>query len=152
MLGLERRTSTVQHTITEEMVGLFGQLSGDLNPLHFDNEFAERTRFGGRIVHGMLYTSFVSEALYKLGLSDECVIFGDLYVRFIEAVRIGDTITARATMIGMDKIMHVVECELTNQKNEIVSRCKTKVLIEKLKEKKTKLQVVSQTDAAEQVA
>ena len=44
--------------ITESMVEKFSNLSGDLNPLHMDNEFAESSLFKKRIVHGMLLSSF----------------------------------------------------------------------------------------------
>jgi len=46
--------------ITEVDVAFFGLVSGDLNPLHFDEELASRTKFGGRVVHGALTTSLVS--------------------------------------------------------------------------------------------
>ena len=44
--------------ITESMVEKFSNLSGDLNPLHMDNQFAESSSFKKRIVHGMLLASF----------------------------------------------------------------------------------------------
>ena len=44
--------------ITASMVEKFSNLSGDLNPLHMDNEFAESSSFKKRIVHGMLLASF----------------------------------------------------------------------------------------------
>ena len=44
--------------ITESMVEKFSNLSGDLNPLHMDDKFAESSSFNKRIVHGMLLASF----------------------------------------------------------------------------------------------
>ena len=49
--------------ITESMVEKFSNLSGDLNPLHMDNEFAELSSFNKRIVHGMLLASFFSQLI-----------------------------------------------------------------------------------------
>ena len=49
--------------ITESMVDKFSTLSGDLNPLHMDNEFAESSLFKKRIVHGMLLSSFFSQLI-----------------------------------------------------------------------------------------
>jgi acyl dehydratase len=49
--------------ITESMVEKFSNLSGDLNPLHMDNEFAESSSFNKRIVHGMLLVSFFSQLI-----------------------------------------------------------------------------------------
>ena len=47
--------------ITESMVEKFSNLSGDLNPLHMDNTFAESSSFKKRIVHGMLLSTFFSQ-------------------------------------------------------------------------------------------
>ena len=49
--------------ITASMVEKFSNLSGDLNPLHMDNEFAESSLFKKRIVHGMLLSSFFSQLI-----------------------------------------------------------------------------------------
>ena len=49
--------------ITESMVEKFRNLSGDLNPLHMDNKFAESSSFNKRIVHGMLLASFFSQLI-----------------------------------------------------------------------------------------
>ena len=49
--------------ITESMVEKFSNLSGDLNPLHMDNQFAESSSFKKRIVHGMLLASFFSQLI-----------------------------------------------------------------------------------------
>jgi len=49
--------------ITESMVTKFSNLSGDLNPLHMDNKFAESSSFNKRIVHGMLLASFFSQLI-----------------------------------------------------------------------------------------
>jgi 3-hydroxybutyryl-CoA dehydratase len=49
--------------ITASMVEKFSNLSGDLNPLHMDNEFAESSSFKKRIVHGMLLASFFSQLI-----------------------------------------------------------------------------------------
>ena len=49
--------------ITESMVEKFSNLSGDLNPLHMDNKFAESSSFNKRIVHGMFLASFFSQLI-----------------------------------------------------------------------------------------
>jgi len=49
--------------VTEKMVEDFAKVSGDYNPLHFDDSFASGTKFGKRIVHGMLLASFISSIL-----------------------------------------------------------------------------------------
>ena len=49
--------------ITKSMVEEFGNFSGDLNPLHMDDEFAESSPFKKRIVHGMLLSAFFSQLI-----------------------------------------------------------------------------------------
>ena len=49
--------------ITESMLDEFSKFSGDLNPLHMDDEFAGSSTFGKRIVHGMLLASFFSQLI-----------------------------------------------------------------------------------------
>ena len=46
--------------ITQSMVDDFAKISGDFNPIHMNEEFAKSTKFGGKIVHGMLLASFLS--------------------------------------------------------------------------------------------
>lgn len=76
-------------TIKEVDVQMFGLLSGDLNPVHFDEEIAGKTRFGGRVVHGMLTTSLVSSAVARMpGL----IVLLENYFKYTAPVRIGDTV------------------------------------------------------------
>jgi 3-hydroxybutyryl-CoA dehydratase len=49
--------------ITEKMVQQFGEMCGDFNPIHFDEEYAKTTRFGRRIAHGMILGALFSRAL-----------------------------------------------------------------------------------------
>ena len=55
----EKASFTVK--ITKEMVEIFAQLSGDFNPLHMDDTYAEKTKFGKRVCHGMLLSSLFSQ-------------------------------------------------------------------------------------------
>src|SRR2546423_10603929 len=57
------QSETYTRTITEADVQQFGAVSGDLNPLHFDEEYAKTTLFRGRIAHGMLSLSYISTVL-----------------------------------------------------------------------------------------
>ncbi len=49
--------------VTDEFVRKFADVSGDYNPIHLDEEFAKKTRFGRRIAHGMLSGAFISAVL-----------------------------------------------------------------------------------------
>ncbi len=87
-------------SIHEIDVELFGLVSGDLNPVHFDEEFASKTRFGGRVVHGMLTTSFVSAAVARL---PGTVVLLETYFRYKAPVRIGDTVRVEGTVVEIDE-------------------------------------------------
>ncbi|TFG11175.1 hypothetical protein EU537_13125, partial [Candidatus Thorarchaeota archaeon] len=56
-------SAEVSHTMTEEDILAFGELSGDFNPLHFDEEWAGKTMFKGRIAHGLLTAAFISTVI-----------------------------------------------------------------------------------------
>ena len=81
-------------TITETDVVLFAGITGDLNPAHVDQVWAQASRFGGRIAHGMLSASFISTVL-AMKLPGPGTIYLSQNLRFTGPVRIGDTVTAR---------------------------------------------------------
>jgi Acyl dehydratase len=83
-------------TISEEDVDSFAAASGDTNPLHLDDEFAEDTRFRGRIAHGTLVGGLISAALARVpGL----VIYLSQDLEFHSPVRIGDRVTAECEIV-----------------------------------------------------
>lgn len=90
-----------KHTVSEEDVRLFAQVSGDHNPLHMDEEYAAKTQFGGRIAHGALTASYIS-ALLGNDMPGPGSIFTGLELRFRRPVRIGDEVTARAEVIELN--------------------------------------------------
>src|SRR5579862_4367289 len=80
-------------TVTEADIKSFGAVSGDTNPVHFDEAFARATPFKGRIAHGVLAASYISTVL-GMELPGPGTIFVGLNIRFKAPVRIGDTVTA----------------------------------------------------------
>ena len=83
-------------TISDNDVKQFAAASGDTNPLHLDDEFAEETRFRGRIAHGTLVGSLISAALARLpGLT----IYLSQDLEFHNPVRIGDRLTAACEIV-----------------------------------------------------
>jgi 3-hydroxybutyryl-CoA dehydratase len=81
-------------TVTETDVVMFAGITGDLNPAHIDQVWAESSRFGGRIAHGMLSASFISTVL-AMKLPGPGTIYLSQSLRFTGPVKIGDTVTAR---------------------------------------------------------
>jgi 3-hydroxybutyryl-CoA dehydratase len=88
-------------TVSERDVTLFGEISGDTNPVHFDDGFAKNTIFKGRIAHGLLSASYISTVL-GMKMPGPGTIFLSLTTRFTAPVRIGDTVTAICTVREVD--------------------------------------------------
>lgn len=102
-------------TVTEQDVMLFGEVSGDLNPVHFDEEFARKTIFRGRIAHGVLCLSYISTVL-GMKMPGPGTIFISANSRFKAPVRIGDTVTTTCTV-----------AEVTPEKRRVQFDCLCKV-------------------------
>jgi 3-hydroxybutyryl-CoA dehydratase len=91
---------TFRKTVAESDVYLFAGVTGDFAPNHVDEQLMAGTRYGGRIAHGVLvlgYTSTASTRMAEL-LGGHAVSLGFDRVRFVAAVRIGDTVTVRYTL------------------------------------------------------
>lgn len=90
-------SESLARTVTERDVELFGEVSGDRNPVHFDEDFARRTVFRGRIAHGVLSLAYVSTVL-GMQMPGPGTIFLSSTARFKAPVRIGDTVTTVCTV------------------------------------------------------
>ena len=129
--------ATFTKTITEADILMFGAASGDMYPLHFNEELAKKTPFGGRIAHGVLTTGLVSTVtgspLQGQGTCDCCL--RDIYSKFVAPVRPGDTVTATATLTEILTERRIVKMDVvcTNQRGETVltGYASIKVLISK---------------------
>ena len=95
-------TAEFSKTISESDVYLYAGVTGDLNPAHINEEYAKKTFFKTRIVHGMLVGGLISTVL-----STKLPGPGSIYIRqelnFLAPVRIGDTVTARVEIADMDR-------------------------------------------------
>lgn len=89
------RSAELSRTVTEADLVLFAGVTGDFNPLHVDETAAARSRFGGRIAHGMLSAGLISAVLGRKLPGPGCVYVSQS-LRFTGPVRPGDTVTARA--------------------------------------------------------
>ena len=79
----------------------FAEVSGDNNPVHLDAAYAETTQFGGRIAHGMLSAAYIS-AVIGTRLPGPGSIYLSQSLRFRRPVKIGDVVTARATIASLE--------------------------------------------------
>jgi 3-hydroxybutyryl-CoA dehydratase len=90
-------TSIFAKTVTEADIVMFAGVSGDTNPVHINQLFAEGTMFKGRIAHGMLSASFISTVV-GTSLPGPGCIYINQSLRFRAPVKAGDTVVARATV------------------------------------------------------
>ena len=90
-------SATIHNVVTDRHVQLFAEATGNSNPVHFDEEFARKTVFRGRVAHGVLSVGFIS-ALIGTRLPGEGTIFVSASIVFKSPVRIGDTVTTICTV------------------------------------------------------
>lgn len=90
-------TALYAKTITDADIVLFAGISGDVNPVHLNHEFATETMFEGRIAHGMLSASFISTVI-GTKLPGPGAIYLAQNLKFKAPVRSGDTVQARVTV------------------------------------------------------
>jgi 3-hydroxybutyryl-CoA dehydratase len=91
---------SIHNTVSEQDVTDFARVSGDYNPLHMDDAYAQTTQFKGRIAHGALTASYIS-AILGNDLPGPGAVFMELNLKFVRPVRIGDTVTSTAEVIEM---------------------------------------------------
>jgi acyl dehydratase len=107
--------------LTEEHVKGFAELSGDYNPPHFDQVFAEGTPFGRLVVQGGLTTGLL-HALVAMDLPGPGTVFMSQDWKFTAPVFIGDTITAEAEVLSVHESKPVTNLAMTvrRQDGEVV--------------------------------
>jgi 3-hydroxybutyryl-CoA dehydratase len=109
-LGL---SAEYRKTITETDVVLFAGISGDNNPMHIDEEYAAKTRFEGRIAHGMLSASLIS-TIIGTRLPGAGAIYMGQNLKFLKPVKIGDTVMALVTVLELfqekQRVRLLTEC------------------------------------------
>lgn len=99
-------------TLTAEHVASYARLTGDYNPLHFDEAFAARTKFQRLVVQGGLTTG-VLHALVAMDLPGPGSVFLSQSWKFTAPVFIGDTITAEAEVVSVHESKPVCQLRIT---------------------------------------
>jgi len=93
-------SAQISKMITEEVINDFARSTGDFNPIHLDQSYAEKTTFKGRIAHGLLSVGLLSTVLGNI-LPGHGTIYLSQEVKFLAPVKIGDTLTARVEVIEL---------------------------------------------------
>jgi 3-hydroxybutyryl-CoA dehydratase len=123
-------TFSKSRVVTDELIRAFAEVSGDHNPIHLDEEFASRTRFGKRIAHGMLSGAFIS-AVLGYEFRERKIVYLSQTMKFTAPVFIGDTVTTTATVknIRREKGIVTLETICTKQDGTVVVAGQAMVMI-----------------------
>ena len=118
---------TFRKTVSESDVYLFAGITGDLSPNHVDEEFMKSSPYGGRIAHGALLVGYMSGC--STDIVDKCVSMqtyqpvslGYDKIRFLNGVRIGDTIQLDYKITSVDEAKNRTIADITihNQRSEL---------------------------------
>ena len=114
------QTATMTRTVSEADITVFAAVSGDNNPVHLDEAFAQTTLFKGRIAHGMLSAAYIS-AVIGTQLPGPGAIYLSQAMKFRRPVRPGDQLRIEVDIVqlrntvcrikGVAKVDDVVVCE-----------------------------------------
>lgn len=123
------QSARLLRTLTLDDIKAFAAVSGDTNPAHLNEEYANDTLFHGVIAHGMWGGSLIS-ALLGTQFPGPGTIYLEQVLHFTKPVRIGDTLTVTATVTAKDDAKKRVEldCTVSNQKGDRVLHGTARVL------------------------
>ena len=113
--------ATRRLTLTSDHVKTFAALTGDYNPLHFDEAFTAKTKFKHLVVQGGLTTGLL-HALVAMDMPGPGSVFLSQNWKFTAPVFIGDTITAEAEVLSVHPLKPVTQLriKITRQNEETV--------------------------------
>ncbi len=120
---------TFTKTLTDRDIALFGDTSGDINPMHFDEEYASSTIFKGRVAHGIWSAGLISTCIGTVMPGPGSIYMGQ-ELAFKLPVRIGDTLTASVTVKEKNERRKfvVIDCQVRNQHGKVVVSGDAKVM------------------------
>ena len=120
---------TFSKTLTERDIVLFGETSGDINPMHFDEDYASKTMFEGRIAHGIWSAGLISTCIGTV-MPGPGSVYMSQELAFKLPVKIGDTLTATVTVKEKNerRSFVVIDCPVRNQYVKVVVAGDAKVM------------------------
>lgn len=116
-------TESFEVTVTEEMLDSFKSITGDVNPLHNDEDFAKGKGHPGRVAYGMLTASFLS-TLAGVYMPGERSLIQQVAIKFAKPVYIGDKLTVTGEVVELNDTVQRIELKVTivNHENKKVLR------------------------------
>jgi acyl dehydratase len=109
--------------VTKRDIELYTEITGDRNPLHYDERAAQQSTFGGLIVQGGV-TSGILNAIVAEDLPGPGSVFLSMDLKFVKAVYVGDEITGtvEVTSVREDKPICAIAFKVTNQRGDVSQR------------------------------
>ena len=117
-------------TITADMLASFKTITGDINPLHNDEDFAKSKGHPGRVAFGMLTASFLS-TLAGVYIPGERSLIQQVETKFANPVYIGDELTVKGEITELIESVQrlTLKVTITNQNGKKVLRGKMEILV-----------------------
>lgn len=122
---------TEEKIFLKEEVDAFAEITGDNNPLHIDEEYAKKSRFGKTIVHGILVVGLVSKII-GTQLPGKGSIYMEQSVQFRKPVYIGEKVIVKVKIIDMDMSGKIIslETDVFDSSGNYAVKGKAKILFE----------------------
>lgn len=119
-LKVGQRARRIQ-TVTAREVELYAQITGDRNPLHFDEGFARRTRFGRLVAQGGIAAGMLN-ALVAMDMPGPGTVFLSQTLTYKAPTYLGDTLTAEIEVLSLkpDKPVAQLKATITNQDGTVL--------------------------------
>lgn len=113
-------TASRTKTVSKRDIELYTEITGDRNPLHYDEQAARDSLFGGLIVQGGVTTGMLN-ALVAEDMPGPGTVFLGMELKFTKAVYVGDTITGRVELLSVrdDKPICTLAVTVSNQKGDV---------------------------------
>ncbi|MEW5057041.1 MAG: MaoC family dehydratase [Cycloclasticus sp.] len=115
----EGMSASMTKTVTETDVVLYAGITGDFNPAHIDEEYAQASAFKGRIAHGMLSAGFISATL-GMKLPGQGCVYLSQNLKFKSPVKIGDTVKTTVTITSVNVNRKVIKLDTVCRVGETV--------------------------------
>ena len=109
-------------TVTPEMLDAFKAITGDVSPIHVDENYARARGYAGRVVYGMLGASFFSTLAGVYLPGEHCLLHG-VESRFAKPIFVGDTLTVTGTVTDVSELgVAEIKGVIKNQNGQTVTR------------------------------